>query len=175
MPCQKDCLIDYLRFYVPLKIFSFIWRRHHCRWRAAKFRPILGAQGLWAWRDLFCATLAVIQDLSFSGIIRRTAPFSRLLRHTRGCRESILTLVLTGLEGIYMWNIKALAPTNQKLWPRLQFLKMSHSKVRGSRSWCQMKGHVRKNTHVKYESPSTYQTKVITKVKVLLTGRQTDC
>jgi hypothetical protein len=28
-------LIDgYLRFYVPLKNFSLIWRRHHCRWRA---------------------------------------------------------------------------------------------------------------------------------------------
>jgi hypothetical protein len=37
-------LIDYLGFYVPLKNFSLIWRRHHCRWRAAKFRPMLGAQ-----------------------------------------------------------------------------------------------------------------------------------
>jgi hypothetical protein len=24
-------MIDYLRFYVPLKNFSFIWRRHLCR------------------------------------------------------------------------------------------------------------------------------------------------
>jgi hypothetical protein len=24
-------LIDYLRFYVPLKNISLIWRRHHCR------------------------------------------------------------------------------------------------------------------------------------------------
>jgi hypothetical protein len=33
-----DWLIDYLRFYVPLKNISLtcIWRRHHCRWRAAK-------------------------------------------------------------------------------------------------------------------------------------------
>ena len=30
-----DWLIDYLRFYVPLKNISLIWRRHHCRWRAA--------------------------------------------------------------------------------------------------------------------------------------------
>jgi hypothetical protein len=29
---------------------------HHCRWRAAKFRPMLGAQGLWAGRDLYRAT-----------------------------------------------------------------------------------------------------------------------
>jgi hypothetical protein len=43
---KKDRLIDYLRFYVPLKNISLIWRRHHYRRRAAKFRPLLGAQGL---------------------------------------------------------------------------------------------------------------------------------
>jgi hypothetical protein len=36
----------------------------------------------------------------------------------------------------------------------------------GSRSWYQMKGLARRNTHVKHESPSTYQSKVMTKVKV---------
>jgi hypothetical protein len=76
-------LIDYLLFYVSLKNFSLIWRRHHCRWRAAKSSPMLGAQGLWAGRDLYRATPAVTRDLGFSGLIRRTAPFSRLLRHTR--------------------------------------------------------------------------------------------
>jgi hypothetical protein len=30
-----------------------------------------------------------------------------------------------------------------------------------------MKGLARRNTHVKYESPTTYQSKVMTKVKVL--------
>jgi hypothetical protein len=92
-----DWLIDYLRFYVPLKNFSLICRRHHCPRRAAKFRPMLGAQGLWAGKDLYRATPAVTRDLGFSGLIRRTAPFSRLLRHTRGCRGSILTRILTGL------------------------------------------------------------------------------
>ena len=67
-----DWLIDCLRFYVPLKNISFIWRRHHCRWRAAKFRPMLGAQGLWAGMDLYRATPAVTRDLGFSGLIRRT-------------------------------------------------------------------------------------------------------
>jgi hypothetical protein len=33
-----------LRFYVLLKNSS-LSRRHHCRWRAVKFRPMLGAQG----------------------------------------------------------------------------------------------------------------------------------
>jgi hypothetical protein len=37
-----------------------------------------------------------------------------------------------------------------------------------------MKGLAIINTHVKYETPSTYQSKVITKVKVLLTDEQTD-
>jgi hypothetical protein len=36
-----------------------------------------------------------------------------------------------------------------------------------------MKGLARRNTHVKYESPSTIQSKVITKVKVFAEG-QTD-
>jgi hypothetical protein len=89
-------LIDYLRFYVPLKNISLIWRRHHCRWRAAKFRPMLGAQGLWAGRDLYRATPAVTRDLGFSGLIQRTASFSRLLRHAWGCGGPILTRILTG-------------------------------------------------------------------------------
>jgi hypothetical protein len=57
---------------------------------------MLGAQGLWAGRDLYRATPAVTRDLAFSGLIRRIAPFSRLLRHTRGCGGSILTRILTG-------------------------------------------------------------------------------
>jgi hypothetical protein len=36
-----------------------------------------------------------------------------------------------------------------------------------SKSWHQMKGLARRNTHVKYESPTTYQSKVMTKFKVL--------
>jgi hypothetical protein len=84
-------LIDYLRFYIPLMNFSLLWRRHHCRWRAAKFRPMLGSQGLWAGRNLYRATLTVTRDLGFSGFIRRTAPFSRLLRHAWRCGEPILT------------------------------------------------------------------------------------
>jgi hypothetical protein len=85
-----------LLFYVPLKNISIIWWCHHCRWRATKFRPMLGAQGLWAGRDLYRATPAVTRDLGFSGLIRRTAPFTHLLRHTKGSGESILTRIITG-------------------------------------------------------------------------------
>jgi hypothetical protein len=63
--------------------------------KGCKFRPMLGAQGLWAGRDLYHAP-AVTRDLGFSGLIRRTVPFSRLLRHTRGCGGSILTRILKG-------------------------------------------------------------------------------
>jgi hypothetical protein len=87
-------LIDYLLFYVPLKNVSLIWIRHHCRWRTAKCRSILGAQGLFAGRDLYRATPAVTWGLGFYGLIRRTAPFSRLLRHTRMCGGSIITRIL---------------------------------------------------------------------------------
>jgi hypothetical protein len=92
---RASIMIDCILFYVPLKNISLVWRRHHCRWRDAKFSAILGAQGLWAGRDLYRATPAVTRDLGFSGLIRRTALFSRLLRHTRGCGESILTRILT--------------------------------------------------------------------------------
>jgi hypothetical protein len=42
------------------------------------------------------ATPVVTQGLGFFGLIRRTAQFIRLLRHTRGCGESILTQILMG-------------------------------------------------------------------------------
>jgi hypothetical protein len=58
---------------------------------------LLGAQGLWAGRNLYRATPAVTRDLGFSGLIRRTASFSRLLRHAWGCRGPILTRILTGM------------------------------------------------------------------------------
>jgi hypothetical protein len=76
-------LIDYLRFYVPLKNFSLIWRRHRCWWRAAKFRPMLSAWGLCAGRDLYRNTPAVTRFRGLFDLIRWTALFSRLLRHTR--------------------------------------------------------------------------------------------
>jgi hypothetical protein len=61
-----------------------------------KFRPMLGAQGLRVGRDLYRATPAVTRGLGFSGLILTNAPFSRLLRHTRGCGESNPTWILSG-------------------------------------------------------------------------------
>jgi hypothetical protein len=80
----------------PLKHFSLIWGRHNCRWSAAKFRPMLGAQGLWAGRDLYLVTPTVIRDLGISGLIWSTTLFSRQVWHTMGCGWSILTRILPG-------------------------------------------------------------------------------
>ena len=91
--------IDRLLFNIvlrPTENISLIWRHHLCRWRAAKFRPMLGTRGLWAGRDLCRATPAVTRGLGFCGLIRMTAPFSRLLRHARGCCWPILTRIPTG-------------------------------------------------------------------------------
>jgi hypothetical protein len=87
----RKWLIDWL-----FTVLHFtLWRRHQCQWRAAKLRPMLG---LWAGKDLCRATSAVTRDIGFSGLIWRTAPLSRLLRHTREYGGSILTWILTGCE-----------------------------------------------------------------------------
>ena len=36
-PPKTDLFVCFLEFIVPLENFSLIWRRHHCRWRAANF------------------------------------------------------------------------------------------------------------------------------------------
>jgi hypothetical protein len=71
-------------------------------------------------RDLYRATPAVARDLGFSGLIRRTAPFSRLLRHTRGCGRSILTRILTG-SGYQkeVKNVQMLTNTRYDVYPPL--------------------------------------------------------
>jgi hypothetical protein len=74
---QSEAIIDWLIIYcftsLSFKNFSLIWRRHQCRWRATKFRPMLGAQGLWAGRDLYRVTPAMIRGLGFPSLIRSTA------------------------------------------------------------------------------------------------------
>jgi hypothetical protein len=45
---------------------------HHYRWLGCKFRPILGAQGPRAGRDLYRATPTATRDLGLYGLIRKT-------------------------------------------------------------------------------------------------------
>jgi hypothetical protein len=73
--------------------------------KGCKFRPMFGAQGLWTGRDLYRATPTVTRDLGFFGLIRRTAPFSRLLLHTRGCGGSILAHYSMYLECDLWWKL----------------------------------------------------------------------
>jgi hypothetical protein len=91
--------------------FSHLWRCHHYRCRAAKFRPKLCAQGHWAERDFYRATPAVTVGLDFSGLIWRTAPFS-LLRHTKECREFFLSRILTGPHSVTSWVLT----TQKGMW-----------------------------------------------------------
>jgi hypothetical protein len=112
-------LIDCLQLYVPLKTFSFIWRRHHCRWRAAKFRlRVFKQEG-----SLSCYSSCDMGPQFFrSHPNDRTiqSPFtthkgmwriycnldshrsliSRLLRHTKGYGGPITTRILTALTHI---------------------------------------------------------------------------
>jgi hypothetical protein len=76
---------------------------------------MLGAQGLWAGRDLYRAIPAVTRGLGFSGLIRRTALFSRLLRHTRRCGGSTLTRILTAIKIPFAAMSRLLYPSLRNL------------------------------------------------------------
>ena len=68
-----------------------------------------------------------------------------------------------------MCNMKALTLLVRKSWPRLKFFKSrSNFKVKVTRSkiMVHVKGLVKWNTHVEYESSTTSGKKVMAKVKV---------
>jgi hypothetical protein len=93
-------MIDYLRFYVPLKIFSLIWRRPHCRWRAKKLGlcsvlRVLEQGGVSIVPHLLWHGASVI-PVSFEG----PPPFNSLLRLAKGCGGRILTQILTGPHSV---------------------------------------------------------------------------
>jgi hypothetical protein len=57
----------------PEQFFQLSGGCHHYQWQGCKFRPMLGAQGLWAGRDLYLATPTVTRDLESYGLIRKTS------------------------------------------------------------------------------------------------------
>jgi hypothetical protein len=65
---------------------------HHWLWRAAKVRPMLGTQGLWAGRDLYHATPAVLTGPRFflsrssKGPPHSVASYDMQLAAFRGCK-----------------------------------------------------------------------------------------
>jgi hypothetical protein len=107
-------LIDWFLFHITLNNFLLLWRRQHCWWRAAKFRPMIGAQGFWAGRDFYRASPAVTRGLVFFRSYPKDRPIqsplttheemwkiysntdlhgsllSRLSWHARRCWEPIL-------------------------------------------------------------------------------------
>ena len=63
--------------------------------------------------------------------------------------------------------MRALSLLVQKLWPKLSFFSKvgQKSRSRGKNFWLQQKGLVTRNTHVKYESPISFGSKIMAKVK----------
>ena len=93
---RNDWMIVYCITSLSKILPSWIWRWRHCRGRAAKFTPLLGAYGLWAGRDLYRAIPTMTQDIGFYGPISKGPPMlSGLLRWYRG---SFLTGIPTGSE-----------------------------------------------------------------------------
>jgi hypothetical protein len=71
------CKVSQLHLFVCLfiatrGIFQLSGGFHHCRWKGRKFRPMLGAQGHWAGRDLYRVTPTATWDLGLYGLIRKT-------------------------------------------------------------------------------------------------------
>jgi hypothetical protein len=92
-----DWLIDWLiLFYVPLENFALIIYGGVtiAGQGPPKFRPMFGAQGLWARKNLYHVTSAVTWDLGFTGLNRRPAQLSHLLRQVKRCWGRILTRIL---------------------------------------------------------------------------------
>jgi hypothetical protein len=88
----------YLLFYVPLKNFSLIGDITITGEGLQNLGP---CSALRAGMDLYLATPAVTRGIIyFSGLIRRTAPFSRLLRLAKGCGGPILIWILTGPHSV---------------------------------------------------------------------------
>ena len=70
-----------------------------------------------------------------------------------------------------MCNIKALSLFCSKVMVKVKFFskvgQKSRSRSRGKKIWFQQEGLATRNTHVKYESPISFGSKVVAKVKFL--------
>jgi hypothetical protein len=142
---HQKCLFVYLLFYITLKNFSLIWRRHHCRRKAVKLRPMLGARGLWAGRVLLYRVPCCDKGPQFfrsppltthrgmwwtySDPDPHGSPFSRLLRHTRGYWRTYSTLNPHGFQkysnniyNIYNNFIFNFSPESKKISNRWKIL-----------------------------------------------------
>jgi hypothetical protein len=80
--CERTFLSDWLNIYCFTSL-SRIFLFARCSWPLSREGSLL-YHTFWDTRP------------RFSGLTRRTAPFSRLVRHARGCGRPVLTRILTG-------------------------------------------------------------------------------
>jgi hypothetical protein len=86
----------------PAHDFSLTRKRHPCRWKAAKLGHARGSVRAFEQGQVFIVPHLLRHRASvFSGLIRRTAPFSRLLRYTKGSGRSILIRIFTGWQRVH--------------------------------------------------------------------------
>jgi hypothetical protein len=91
-----DWLINYLLFYVPLKNFSLIWRRHHCQWRAANL-GLCSVLRAFEQGGIFIVPHLLWHGTSFFPVSSEGPPHLVASYDTRrGCEGSILTRILMG-------------------------------------------------------------------------------
>ena len=88
--CHIGLVVCCILFYVLFGNYAVILRRIDYRWKAANWAS---ARRLWLWsgRDHHRATLAVTQDLRFSGVIWRTSPLICLTRQASGYDDLLKT------------------------------------------------------------------------------------
>jgi hypothetical protein len=67
--------ICFCLFTAARAIFQLSGGCHHYRWQGCKFWPMLGAQGLWAGRDLYRTTPTATRDLGLYGLVRKTGTY----------------------------------------------------------------------------------------------------
>jgi hypothetical protein len=70
--CENYGCWLFVLFIAAQAIFQLSGGCHHCRWQGCKFRPMLGTQGLWAGRDLYCVTPTATRDLGLYRLIQKT-------------------------------------------------------------------------------------------------------
>jgi hypothetical protein len=119
-PHQKSIIVQY----VPLKNFSLIWRIYYW-WRAAKFRPMFGAQGLSGGRDLYRATPTVTRSVGFL-VSSEGPPHLVAFCDSQGVVESLFKPGYARVSAL----LKCL--NNLKLWFVLQCVVKSLPDVRSS-------------------------------------------
>jgi hypothetical protein len=91
-------------------IFQLSCCCHHCRWQGCKFRPLFGAQGLWAGRGLYLATPTATRDLGLYSLIRKTGTSIPQWESNPRCKDhqifvpDAVTTVPHGLLVAVVWN-----------------------------------------------------------------------